>query len=230
MFANSKPVPFDPYGRRRKRRLMPRWLALLLAGVAVGGIGVVYVQERHLPPRLSADASARLRESYEQADAERTRLKAEFADATRRLERAAADNKTLASQLAARTENVQQLRDDVATLVAALPPDPRGGPVAVRAARFEVERGALNYDVVLSRERSGGGPLGGVVQFVVAGASDKGTADTVTLKPVPVSIDRYDSVRGSQPLPQGFRPRQTTIHVLDRVGGKLLGMRVINVK
>jgi len=36
-------------------------------------------------------------------------------------------------------------------------------------------------------------------------------------------------VRGSLPLPQGFRPQQTTIQVLDRVGGKLLGMRVIYV-
>lgn len=230
MFGNSKPIPFDPYGRRRKRRLMPPWLALLLLGIVLGGVGVVYVQERHLPPRLSADASSRLRESFEQADGERTRLKAELTDATRRLERAAADNKALSAQLAARTESVQQLRDDVAALVAALPPDPRAGPVAVRAARFAVERGALAYDVVLSRDRTGGAPLGGVVQFVVAGASDKGTADTITLKPVPVSIDRYDSVHGSQPLPQGFRPRQTTIHVLDRIGGKLLGMRVINVR
>jgi hypothetical protein len=102
--------------------------------------------------------------------------------------------------------------------------------VAVRAARFEVERGALAYDVVLSRERAGANPLGGVVEFVVAGASDKGTPGTVTLKPVPISIDRYDSVRGSQPLPPGFKPRQTTINVLDKAGGKLLGMRVINIK
>jgi hypothetical protein len=36
-------------------------------------------------------------------------------------------------------------------------------------------------------------------------------------------------VRGSVPLPQGFKPRQTTIHVLDKVGGKLMGLRVINI-
>ena len=32
------------------------------------------------------------------------------------------------------------------------------------------------------------------------------------------------------PLPEGFNPRQTTIHVRDRVDGKLLGMRVMYVK
>jgi hypothetical protein len=46
---------------------------------------------------------------------------------------------------------------------------------------------------------------------------------------VPVSIGSYDSVRGTLPLPKGFKPRQTTIQVLDKVGGRLMGMRVINV-
>jgi hypothetical protein len=36
-------------------------------------------------------------------------------------------------------------------------------------------------------------------------------------------------LRGSLPLPDAFVPRQTTIQVLDRVGGKVLGMRVMLV-
>jgi hypothetical protein len=47
--------------------------------------------------------------------------------------------------------------------------------------------------------------------------------------PVPVSVGLYDSVRGTLPLPKGFKPRRTTIHVLDKPGGKLVAMRVINV-
>jgi hypothetical protein len=123
---------------------------------------------------------------------------------------------------------VQRLREDVASLVAALPPDPRNTPVAVRAARFEVQGDALAYHVVLSRERAGRNPFGGVMQLVVAGASGRAD-DTVTLGPVPVSVGLYDTVRGSLPLPQGFKPRQTTIQVLDKVGGKLMGLRVINI-
>jgi hypothetical protein len=46
---------------------------------------------------------------------------------------------------------------------------------------------------------------------------------------VPVSVGLYDAVRGSVPLPQGFKPRQTTVQVLDKVGGKVMGSRVINV-
>jgi hypothetical protein len=98
----------------------------------------------------------------------------------------------------------------------------------VRAARFEVRDDALAYNVVLSRERAGASPFGGVMLLVVAGASGRGN-DTVTLDPVPVSVGRYDTLRGTLPLPAGFKPRRTTIQVLDKVGGKLMGRRVINV-
>jgi hypothetical protein len=228
MSRSSKPIPFDPYGRRRSRRGMPRWLVLLLLGVAAGAGGLLFVQERYLPPRLSADASAALRQSFEQADAERQRLRAELTAASGRLRATLDDNKRLASQAAAHGEAEQRLREDIASLVASLPPDPRKAPVAVRAARFKVQGNTLAYNVVLSREHAGANPFGGVMQIVVAGASGR-AGDTVAPAPVPVSIGRYDTVRGSVPLPEGFKPRQTTIHVLDKPGGKLMGMRVLNV-
>ncbi len=81
---------------------------------------------------------------------------------------------------------------------------------------------------MLTRERAGANPFSGVMQLVVAGGSGR-AGDTVALSPVPVSVGLYDTVRGSLPLPKGFKPRQTTIQVLDKVGGKLMGLRVINV-
>ena len=228
MFGSSKPIPFDPYRRRRSRRGIPRWLVLVLLGIALGAGAVFVVQERYLPPRLTAEASARLRDAFERADGERQRLQSELTAASERLRGMLDENKRLQADAAARNETVKHQREDIASLVAALPPDPRGTPVAVRAARFEVQGSALAYNVVLSRDRAGASPLGGVVQFVVAGASGRGD-DTVTLGPVPVSIGLYDTVRGTLPLPQGFKPRRATIHVLDKVGGRLMGMRVINV-
>ena len=69
MLGHSKPIPFDPYGsRRRSRKRFPGWLLLLLSGIAIGAGGVVYVQERHLPPRLSAAESTRLQDAYAKAD------------------------------------------------------------------------------------------------------------------------------------------------------------------
>ncbi len=229
MLGSFKPVAFEPHGRRRPRSFLPRWLVLLLIGAALGAGGVLLVQERYLPPRLSADASAQLQQSYTQADADRQRLKTELDGTAKRLETALADHKGLADQLAGQRETIERLRTDNASLVAALPADPRGGPIEVRAARFSLDGGALAYDVVLSRERGDGKPFVGVMQLTVAGESARGAESTITLKPVAVTIGKYENLRGTQPLPEGFKPRRTTINVLDRVDGKALGMRVMYV-
>jgi hypothetical protein len=200
----------------------------MVLGVGLGAAGVLYVQERHLPPRLSAADSTRLRQLFERADGERQRLQGELATTADRLRATVDENKRLAAEVGARGETVQRLRQDIASLVASLPPDPRNAPVAVRAARFEVQGDTLAYNVVLSREHAGKNPFAGVLQLVVAGASGR-ASETVTLAPVPISVGLYDTVRGTLPLPQGFTPRQTTINVLDKVGGKLMGMRVMNV-
>ena len=230
MFGQSKPVLFEPYGRRRSRWRLPRWLVLLLGGVAIGAAGVLVVQERYLPPRLSADASAKLRIAFEQADAERLHLIGELGAAMRRVDTALTDRKTLADELATSQATVERLRDDVASAVAGLPPDPRGGGVEVRAGRFAAKGGKLAYDVVLTRERAAAKPLAGVMQLVVAGETARGVPTTVTLAPVALSVGSHQIVRGSLALPEGFRPRQTTVQVLDRVAGKPLGMRVMLVQ
>jgi len=226
MFGQSRPVVLDRYGKRGSRWAMPRWLILLLIGIAMGAAGVIVVQERYLPPRLSASESTSLRASFEQADRERTRLRTELAATAQRLDTATADTKRLTTELSASRGNVDRLRETASALVASLPPDPRGGAVEVRAARFAIEGGALAYDVVLTRS---GKPLNGAMQFVVTGASGRGTDSSVTLKPIAISVGAFESLRGSVPLPEGFKPRETTISVLD-AGGKLLGRRVIYVK
>ena len=229
MLGQFKPIVLEPYGRRRARRFLPRWLVLLMTGVAVGAGGLLLIQERYLPPRLSADASAELRKSLEQAEADRVRLKAELGDTAKQLETALADKNGLVNEITASRETIARLREDVASVVASLPSDPRGGAVEVRAARFTFEGGTLAYDVVLSRERADGKPFVGVMQLTVAGESGRGAENSITLKPVAVSVGKYESLRGVLPLPEGFKPRQTTINVLDRVDGKRLGMRVMHV-
>jgi hypothetical protein len=229
MFASSKPVILD-YGKRRSRWRPPRWLVLLLSGVALGATGVVLVQERYLPPRLSAAETSQLRQSFDRAESERVRLTRELGDTSQKLSAAEAEQKRLNDELEAGRTTTARLREDVASLVAALPPDPRGGTVEVRAARFAMEGGALAYDVVLSRDRGGAKPLSGVMQFIVAGDSGRNPEATVALQPVAITVGRHETLRGSVALPDGFKPRQTTIHVLDRPEGKLLGMRVMIVK
>lgn len=230
MFGRSKPVVFDPYGRRRSRWRMPRWLVLLLGGIAVGAAAVIFVQERYLPPRLSADASSKLQASLELAEKERSRLQTELGVTARQLEAALSEKKLLSDEIGASRQAVERLRGDVSSLVASLPADPRGGAVQVRAARFTTSGGQLLYDVVLSRDRAGAKPLSGVMQLVVAGAAPRGPETTIRLKPVAISVGSVESVRGGAQLPEGFDARQATINVLDRPDGRLLGMRVMLVK
>ena len=230
MFGRSRPVLFNPHGRRRARWRLPAWLVLLLGGMAIGAGGVFVLQERYLPPRLSADASAALRGEFDQAEAERLRLKQTLGETSQRLGIALADKKGLADEAAASRATALRSQEDVASVVASLPPDPRAGVVEVRAARFAAQAGMLAYDVVLTRRRAAGRPIAAVMQIVVAGASARGAEASVALKPVELSIGAHEIVRGSLPLPAGFTPRQTTIQVLDSVAGKLLGMRVILVR
>lgn len=230
MYRRSKPVVFDPYRSRRSGFRLPRWLVLLLIGMAAGVAGVIVVEERYLPPRLSANASAKLSTSFEQADADRLRLKGELADTTMRLASTSAERQALTEELATSHTTTTQLRDDVASLVAQLPPDPRGGSVEVRAGRFSVKASQLNYELVLTRERASGKQMAGVLQLIVAGDGARATSTSAPLKPIAVSIAGHLVVRGNLPLPEGLRPRQVTAQVLDRPGGKLLGMRVILVR
>ena len=228
MFGSSRPVVFDPYRGRGRRRRFPRWLLLLLCGLAAGSAGVLYVQERYLPPRLSVTESARLKESFKKAEAERLRLQGELGSTSQRLQSALVERASLAQGVAAGRTLSERLADDLAFAVQALPPDPRNGQVAVRAARLSAQIGSLDYSVALSHARRGGS-LNGVLQLVVTGSAAAGGEQSVTLQPVPLAISGQAVVRGSLPLPEGFTPRLATLRVLERSGGSQLGMRVLNV-
>lgn len=230
MFGRSKPVVYDPYRGRRPRRGVPSWLVLLLAGLAAGAGGLFFLQERYLPPRLSPSESAALRSAFEAADAQAKRLQAELATALQQRDAALAEGKRQSAELSDARAAATDLRADMASLVATLPPDPRDNRVEVRAARFSTEGGKLDYDVVLTRPRAGGKPLSGVLQLSVAGESSRGGATTFSPDPVSVSIGSHEVVRGQVALPEGFRPQQTTVRVLDRAGGQPMGMRVMLVK
>lgn len=239
MSATFKPVAFESSSGRSRTRRMPRWLLLLLLGVGVGAGSVIYVQEKHLPPRLTASASAELRTAFEEADSERLRLRGELADTTKKLQAALAVGEKATSDAAASRTTIEQLRADIAELVEVLPPDPRGGAIEVRAAKFAARDGGLAYDVVLSRgARAGAKPMAATMQLVVSGEPGRGsvggsgtsTGGVVNSEPIAITVGSHESLRGHVQLPPGFVPRQATIRLLDKPGGKQLGMRVLPVK
>jgi hypothetical protein len=237
MFGRSRPVVFNPYGRRRSRWRLPRWLVLLLVGGVLGALAVVLVQERYLPPRLSAAQSNQLRGELDGARAESTRMHDALAQATARMNAALSERAQLQTALADSRASAESAREVASSLVAALPPDPRGGAIEVRAARFEPKGGELGYDIVLTRARPRGAnaaaaakPMPAVLQIAVAGANARGAEATFAAPVVELAVGEQQSVRGKFELPSGFKARESTITLMDRVGGKRLGMRVIRVE
>jgi hypothetical protein len=231
MFGQSRPVVIDRYASRRSRRRLPKWLLWLLAGATLGAAGVLYVQQQHLPARLSAAESGRLQSAYTSADAERTRLAAELAQTRATLDETLAAQRRAATELATAQREPNALRGQIESLLDALPPDPRGGAVQVRAARFDAAGdGKLDYNLVLSRAQVGGAAFSGVLQFAVTGKTARGSETTATLEPVSVNVGRYQITSGTLALPAGLAPRQVTVRVLDRPDGRLMGMRVLNVR
>jgi hypothetical protein len=227
MLGQFKPVAYEPYGRRRSG--VPRWLVLLLVGVAIGAAGVVVVQEAYLPPRLTVDASTRLRTAFERADSERQRLELALAETSKRLETTISEGKSASSDVAAARAAAQRARDDLVAVIASLPPDPRAGPIEVRGAKISAKGATLRYEVVLWRERGGGQPIPAVLQLLVTGLNARGVEATASLAPVQIAVGSFEVPRGDLALPQGFKPRQASVQLLDRANGKQLGMRVFLV-
>ncbi|MGD9944972.1 MAG: DUF6776 family protein [Burkholderiaceae bacterium] len=230
LFRRNGPVVFErhPYGRRRNWAV-PRWLVLLLLGIAVGAGGLYYLQQEYLPPRLSAEESVQLRDRAAGLESQVAELQAALDKANAESSAARRDAERQQADLSAARQMVARLERDLDLFDEVLPPDPRGGTIGVRAAKLANDSGQLAYHVLLTRERKTGAPFRGRLEFAVAG--DRGGREqTVTLDPVEVSFGVYQHVTGKLPLPAGFQARQATIRVLDRSGSAQQGMRVINVR
>ncbi len=228
MFGRSKPAPFKPYAFGAKpRRQFPRWLLWLLFGVLLGVACVLFIQEEYLPPRLSAPESRQLTEQYQQASVSLQQARAELDQTREALAAEQAERNTLAEELDRARTGLQPLEDNLAMLKDALPPDPRGGSLQIRAARFLNRDGAMDYHVVLTREASG--TFEGNVQFAVEGRYPSGRTGTVTLDPVALQLGDFENVHGQVALPDNMQARQITIRVLDG-SGRAQAMRVINAR
>lgn len=227
MFGRSKSAAFKPYALRsgRQSRRIPAWLVWLLLGIFVGIGAVLFVQQNYLPPRLTAAESARLTQQLAQLQVALGSSQSQLEAANTDIARREAERAELVANLEQARTALQPLQNDVMLLLEALPADPRGGDVQIRAARFFNDNEALDYHVVLTRE--GQGQLRGAVQFVVEGRYPNGHTATVELEPLPITLGSFDNVHGQQPLPDGMRARQVTIRVLDQ-GQRQQAMRVIN--
>ncbi len=230
MFGRSKPTVFKPvsYQRQRKPLRIPKWFLLLLLGVAAGSSGLWYIQENYLPPRLSPEESDKLRADLDVANRERVQLKTELKQTSDKLAASEAQGKKAQNDLATSRQTTEKLQKDLSQFVLALPPDPRGGPIGIRAASFAPAGGQLSYNVIFTRQRKGDDVFKGVMQLVVTG-SRSGRIETHPLPVVQMALEGYQQLSGNLALPDGMVPREISIRVLRGVGGEMQSMRVFKI-
>ncbi len=234
-FGSSKRPAFKPtpYGHTRQRRGIPRWLVLLISGIVLGAGGVVFLQRSYGPPRLTAEQSEQLRMDLNSANIEKQQLQTQVKQLRTETEQAR-------QALAEQTRAAEQLRQDyaamesgVASLIAAIPPDPRGSSPGIRAADMVVRDRQLSYSALLIQDLPEDAdevaPFEGEVKLVAAGQYRRGQTVYVDIATVPLHMMRYTTVQGETELPEGFRAREVTIQISATGADKIVSTRTIRV-
>lgn len=232
LFRRSRPTLFKPvpYGGQRRSRRVPRWLLILLLGVAIGAGGLWYVQENYLPPRLSHGESIELKAQLDQTASQRDQFEQQFKRTSDELAAVRSESEKAQQSLGIARQANERLQKDLSQFVQALPPDPRGGPIGVRTATFAVASGQVTFHVVFTRQRRGEDVFRGVMQLVVTGTrAGSSREESVSLPPVQMALESYQHLSGTLAMPEGMVPREIMIRVLRAPGGEMLGMRVYRI-
>lgn len=217
IFGRSHKPVFKPslYQPGKRSRRLPRWLVLLLIGIGLGAGGVLFLQANYGPQRLTVEQSEQLHTELSAANLERQRLQSQLDEAITQRDSNQSSQEQLSSDLAAARSQLETLRQELVLFQDAVPPDPRGGDIGVRSARFKREPGALDYQLLVMRDKDTGKAFEGTVEITVDGNFANGRRDRITPEALPLTLTRYDHRVGKLPLPEGFTPRSVTIRVLD---------------
>lgn len=216
MFGRSQRV-FKPsvYNPGKRTRRMPRWLVLLCFGVVLGAGGVLFLQANYGPQRLTVEESETLHSDLNRANVDRQQLQGALSEAERQRDAAQTSREQAQTALVQARNSIDTLNRDMSLFQEAIPPDPRGGPIGVRAADWTREPGKLGYKILVMNDQPQGRSFKGSVQLVIQGRYNNGRTNTLTSDPVPLTLERYAQVSGDYETPAGFTPRQVTIRVLD---------------
>ncbi|CAB3697415.1 MULTISPECIES: DUF6776 family protein [Achromobacter] len=231
MFGRSQRATFKPsvYQPGQRTRRMPRWLVLLMVGIALGAGGVLFLQTNYGPQRLTVEQSEQLHSELSASNMERQRLQTQLEEATQQRDANKAGHEKLTTDLAESRAKIETLNKELVLFQDAMPPDPRGGNIGIRSASFKRAPGLLDYQVLVMREDRTGAPFKGTLTFAIEGSYPNGRAATVTPEGPALTVDRYDYALGQLKLPDGFTARVVVLRVLDP-NQKQQAMRIYNVR
>jgi hypothetical protein len=194
---------------------MPRWLVLLLVGIALGAGGVLFLQTNYGPQRLTVEQSEQLHTELSASNLERQRLQSQLEEATQQRDANKSGHEKLTTDLAEARSKIETLNKELVLFQDAMPPDPRGGNLGIRSATFKRAPGLLDFQVLVMREDRQGAPFKGTLTFSIEGTYPNGRAATVTPEGPTLDVDRYDYAIGQLKLPDGFTPKVVVLRVMD---------------
>lgn len=233
LFGSSNRPAFKPtpYGYTRRSKGIPRWLVLMLAGIALGAGGVLFLQRSYSPPRLTAEQSEQLRMDLNSATLDKQRLQTETKQLKENLDRSTQTAQNQATQITQLQQDYAQLESGVASLIQAIPADPRGTTPGIRAADMINTDKQLSYNVLLIQDAQEGGTqaFDGQVKLIASGHYSNGQTVYIDLATLPLHMMRYTDLHGDVTLPDGFRIRQVTIQVTPTGSDKIASTRTIRV-
>lgn len=233
LFGSSKRPAFrpTPYGYTRRSKGIPRWLVLMLAGIALGAGGVLFLQRSYSPPRLTAEQSEQLRMDLNSATLDKQRFQTEAKQLKEELDKSTQLAQEQAKKITQLQQDYTQLESGVAGLLQAIPPDPRGTSPGIRAADIVNTDKQLSYNVLLIQDPKEGGTqaFDGQVKLIAAGHYSNGQTVYVDIATEPLHMMRYTEVKGEATLPDGFRARQLTIQITAANSDKIVATRTLRI-
>ncbi|NLY27143.1 MAG: hypothetical protein GX049_06275 [Alcaligenaceae bacterium] len=233
MFGSSKRNTFKPtaYGSSRRKRRIPRWLLLILTGIVLGAGGLLFMQKSYGPQRLTVEQSEQLHYDLTSANNDKQRLQAELSQQGRELAQVRERLEAQTRELETGRKELQAVKDHIALFIDAMPPDPRGTSPGVNAATFTFNGDTLNYAVLVMQDKDKAAKtFNGILEMSLAGRYPNGRNGTIELDPIDLTLNRYMHLEGSLPIPDGLKPRQVVVKILDANTRRQVATRTLNVR
>jgi len=229
IFGGQRTVYLKSSGRGR-RWSVPAWVWVLSAGAALGAAGVLTWQQQG-PKRLTREESSVIHARAERAQSELAHAAKELSDTRRQLETAKTEGARALADLKTARKSVETLRQDLVLLGEALPPDPRGGEVGVRSARFQQDGGELAWSALLTREPGAARPVRGGIEITLYGTNAEGRPEMIRAEPAPLAFEgAFLKAQGQVAVKPGFTARQAMVRVVEAGSSKVLGTRTFNIR
>ncbi len=223
-----------PYGYTRRSRGIPRWLLLLITGVILGAGGVLFLQRSYGPQRLTVEQSEQLRSDLNTSNMESQRLSIESEKIKTEIKQARQDQQEQAARAEQARKQTADMEAGLASLIQAIPPDPRGTSPGIRGADMVARDAGVDYRILLIQDlpegRSEVPALRGRIKLIAQGAYPNGNTGYIDLAEQPLDMGRYIVIEGRAELPnKAFRPRQVTIQVMGEGSDKVIATRTFHV-